>query len=69
EMHFEDVRAMAEARGTSFDEELERVRATVPLERHGTADDVAAAAAWLLSDDASYITGQTIGVNGGVVLT
>jgi NAD(P)-dependent dehydrogenase (short-subunit alcohol dehydrogenase family) len=69
EMHFDDVRATAEAKGTSFDEELDRVRGTVPLGRHGTADDIAAAAAWLLSDDASYVTGQTIGVNGGVVLT
>jgi NAD(P)-dependent dehydrogenase (short-subunit alcohol dehydrogenase family) len=69
EMHFDDVRATAEANGTSFDEELERVRATVPLGRHGTAEDIAAATAWLLSEDASYVTGQTIGVNGGVVLT
>jgi NAD(P)-dependent dehydrogenase (short-subunit alcohol dehydrogenase family) len=69
EMHFEDVRVTAAARGTSFDEELERVRGTVPLGRHGTAEDVASAVAWLLSDDASYVTGQTIGVNGGVVLT
>jgi NAD(P)-dependent dehydrogenase (short-subunit alcohol dehydrogenase family) len=30
---------------------------------------VAGAVAWLVSDDASYVTGQTIGVNGGVFLT
>ena len=35
--------------------------------RHG--EDIAGAVAWLCSDDASYVTGQTIGVNGGVVLT
>lgn len=69
EMHFDDVRGAAAARGTHFDDELERVRGTVPLGRHGTADDVGSTVAWLLSDDASYVTGQTIGVNGGVVLT
>lgn len=69
EMHFDDVRAAASARGATFAEELERVRATVPLGRHGTPDDIASAVAWLLSEDAAYVTGQTIGVNGGVVLT
>ncbi len=69
EMHFADLRVLAAARGSTLDEELERVRATIPLGRHGTGEDVAGAVAWLLSDDASYVTGQTIGVNGGVVLT
>jgi NAD(P)-dependent dehydrogenase (short-subunit alcohol dehydrogenase family) len=69
EMHFDDVRFTAAARGSTFTDELERVRATVPLGRHGTPEDIAGAVAWLLSPDASYVTGQTIGVNGGVVLT
>ena len=43
--------------------------ASVPLGRHGTGADIAGAVAWLVSDDASYVTGQTIGVNGGVFLT
>jgi NAD(P)-dependent dehydrogenase (short-subunit alcohol dehydrogenase family) len=51
------------------DAEIEGVRVTVPLGRHGTGDDVAGAVAWLASPDASYVTGQTIGVNGGVLLT
>jgi NAD(P)-dependent dehydrogenase (short-subunit alcohol dehydrogenase family) len=69
EMHFADVRIAASTRGTSFATELERVRMTVPLGRHGTPEDIAGAVAWLLSADAVYVTGQTIGVNGGVVLT
>ena len=37
-----------------------------PLKRVGTADDAAAMAAFLLSSDASWITGQVIGVDGGL---
>ena len=40
----------------------------VPLGHLGTPDDIAAAVAFLASDDAGFITGQTIGVNGGQVL-
>lgn len=39
-----------------------------PLGRLGTAADVAAAVAFLLSDEASFITGQVLGVNGGFVI-
>ena len=39
-----------------------------PLGRWGTPDDVAAAAVFLASDDAAFLTGQTIAVNGGVVM-
>ena len=38
----------------------------IPLKRMGTADDVAAAVAFLASDDASYITGHVLSVNGGM---
>jgi 3-oxoacyl-[acyl-carrier protein] reductase len=41
---------------------------TTPLRRWGTPEDVAAAALFLASDDAAFLTGQTIMVNGGVVM-
>ncbi len=44
---------------------LERVRHLVPLQRGGTAPEVAAAILWLLSDEASYTTGAFIDVAGG----
>ncbi len=37
----------------------------IPLGRQGTADEIAAACLFLVSDDAGFITGQTIHVNGG----
>ncbi len=40
----------------------------IPAGRLGAADDVAAAVAWLAGDDAAYVTGQTIHVNGGMVM-
>ncbi len=43
------------------------VSATVPLGRPGTGDDIAGAAVFLASDDASYITGSCLYVEGGVL--
>jgi len=40
----------------------------VPLGRAGTPDDIAGACSFLCSDDGSYITGQVIGVNGGMYI-
>ncbi len=42
--------------------------AKIPLKRLGTPDDVAAAVTFLASDEASYITGQVLAVNGGMYL-
>ena len=44
----------------------ETYRGQIPLGRFGTAADVAAAVAFLASDEAAYITGQVIHVNGGM---
>jgi 3-oxoacyl-[acyl-carrier protein] reductase len=43
----------------------ERIAATIPARRLGTPEDVGAAVVYLASDEASWVTGQTLGVNGG----
>ena len=53
----------AEARGDL--PSIDAVAARTPVRRAGTPEDIAAAAAFLCSEDAGYITGQLIGVNGG----
>jgi NAD(P)-dependent dehydrogenase (short-subunit alcohol dehydrogenase family) len=44
---------------------VERIGATAPLERPGEAIEVARAILWLLSDEASYMTGALVDVTGG----
>src|SRR3954471_112389 len=44
---------------------VEAHEATTPVRRVGRPEDIAAACAFLVSDEAGYITGQVIGVNGG----
>ncbi|MWA02485.1 SDR family oxidoreductase [Actinomadura sp. LD22] len=46
----------------------ETMAAAIPLGHLGTPDDIAAAAAFLASEEAGFITGQVLGVNGGSVL-
>ncbi len=52
-------------RGNSVEELMKGAAAETPLGRIGTPEDVAATAAFLVSDDASYITGEVISVTGG----
>ena len=62
-----DTAMLRAAQESKFLPSAEVVARMVPAGRVGTADDIAAACAFLCSDDASYITGQVIGVNGGAV--
>jgi 3-oxoacyl-[acyl-carrier protein] reductase len=48
------------------DELKEKMKSLIPLGRFGTDRDVAAAVVFLASDEAGYITGQVLGVNGGL---
>jgi NAD(P)-dependent dehydrogenase (short-subunit alcohol dehydrogenase family) len=46
-------------------ERVDRVKSLVPMKRGGQPEEVAAAIIWLLSDEASYITGTIVDVSGG----
>ena len=50
------------------DKQREAILARVPAGRLGTGADVAAAAVYLASDEAGYITGQTLHINGGMAM-
>ena len=50
------------------DEQRARIVATIPMGRFGAAEDVAAAAVYLASAEAGYVTGQTLHVNGGMAM-
>ena len=50
------------------EEQREKLIKDIPLSRLGTAEDIAAAVFFLASDDASYITGTEIHVNGGMYM-
>jgi 3-oxoacyl-[acyl-carrier protein] reductase len=50
------------------DKQREAILSRVPANRLGTPDDIAAAVVYLASDEASYVTGTTIHVNGGMAM-
>lgn len=50
------------------DEIKQEISKNIPLKRMGTADDVANVVKFLASDDSSYITGQVINVDGGMLM-
>ena len=50
------------------DKQKETIMAAIPSKRMGTGTEVAAAVAYLASDEAAYVTGQTLHVNGGMAM-
>jgi 2-hydroxycyclohexanecarboxyl-CoA dehydrogenase len=60
---------MSEANRDRFQIPTEVLLQTVPVRRLGEPADIANAAAWLCQEASGYVTGQTIGVNGGRVVT
>ncbi len=50
------------------DEQKARLSGSIPAGRMGTAEEIAAAAVYLASDEAAYVTGQTLHVNGGMAM-
>lgn len=60
---------MTEMNTRMFDEEtLDALREETPLEKLGAAEDVASMIYYLSTEEAGFITGQIIGVNGGMVI-
>jgi 2-hydroxycyclohexanecarboxyl-CoA dehydrogenase len=57
-----------QSRDAGFLPTAETMAQAIPLGRLGTGDDIAAACVFLCSDEAGFITGQVLGVNGGSVL-
>jgi 2-hydroxycyclohexanecarboxyl-CoA dehydrogenase len=60
---------MSEANLERFPIPRETLLQTLPVRRTGEPQDVANACAWLASEDSGYVTGQTIAVNGGRVVS
>ncbi|KAG9218340.1 hypothetical protein CCMSSC00406_0007289 [Pleurotus cornucopiae] len=59
---------VVEASANPEEEQEEQFR-TIPLRRYGSPDEVAGLVSYLASRDASFITGQTVSINGGRILT
>jgi len=60
------VRHHAESQGTSYESTLANITADIPLGRCGTPEEVASLIVFLASERASYMTGTTIQVDGGL---
>jgi 2-hydroxycyclohexanecarboxyl-CoA dehydrogenase len=60
---------MSEANRAKFNINDDTLKATIPVRRVGEPEDIANACAWLCLEASSYVTGQTIGVNGGRVVS
>jgi 3-oxoacyl-[acyl-carrier protein] reductase len=62
------TRVLAAAAGGDVEEVLKRNAASAPMGRYGEPEEFAAACAFLCSKQAGYITGQTLGVDGGALI-
>jgi 3-oxoacyl-[acyl-carrier protein] reductase len=62
------TRVLAAAAGGDVEEVLKRNAASAPMGRYGQPEEFAAACAFLCSKQAGYITGQTLGVDGGALI-
>jgi 2-hydroxycyclohexanecarboxyl-CoA dehydrogenase len=60
---------MSEANRDKFNISDDTLKKTIPVRRVGEPGDIANACAWLCQESSSYVTGQTIGVNGGRVVS
>jgi 3-oxoacyl-[acyl-carrier protein] reductase len=61
------VKNRSEKTGISLQEARRQMETSIPVGRMGEADEIASLASWLLSPHAGYVTGQTVGHNGGNV--
>ncbi|MBB4076089.1 3-oxoacyl-[acyl-carrier protein] reductase [Bartonella fuyuanensis] len=50
------------------EKQKENIMAAIPMKRMGSGQEIAAAAVYLASDEAAYMTGQTLHINGGMVM-
>ena len=53
-------------KNASFEEIREIYRKNIPMQRHGTGEDIAGAAVALCTDNLSYVTGVALNVSGGL---
>jgi NAD(P)-dependent dehydrogenase (short-subunit alcohol dehydrogenase family) len=68
QMHEKALREEAAERGLAFEEFRDSEWAKIPLGKAGEAEDISNAHLFLASDDAKYVTGASLDVNGGVQL-
>jgi meso-butanediol dehydrogenase/(S,S)-butanediol dehydrogenase/diacetyl reductase len=66
ELYWSALQRRANASGRDYEAMVAAELAQVPMGRFGTGDDVAGLVAFLASDDAAYLTGQTINIDGGL---
>ncbi|MEQ8305859.1 MAG: 3-oxoacyl-[acyl-carrier-protein] reductase [Hoeflea sp.] len=50
------------------DKQKEAIMSVIPMRRMGTGAEIASAVTWLASNEASYVTGQTLHINGGMLM-